>query len=332
MRLSILFAAAVLGMFTQLAAQQAVLPALPTLPDAAVSRAVAGRDGWLFLPAEIRHLATAATATALTGDKDPLPAILAFHQALKAKGIRLVVLPVPEKSLMRADQLFPSASVAAAAGYAKATGRFTDALKKSGVDVMETGSLLAAEVARSGAAGDPVYCKTDSHFTPQTTAVLARAIAAHLREVVPAAVTKSAGGPVLGPQTKLTIQGDLAATGITEQVTFQSVLKAAGSSEPAMPDPASPVLLMGDSHCLIFHAGGDMLAANGGLADHLGVELGMVPEVMAVRGSGATSARVNLYRKARKEPGFLAKKKVVVWCFAAREFTQSDGWKVVPLP
>ena len=75
-----------------------------------------------------------------------------------------------------------------------------------------------------------------------------------------------------------------------------------------------------------------MLAKGGGLADHLGVELGSVPEVIAVRGSGATAARVNLFRKARKEPGFLGGKKVVIWCFAAREFTQSDGWKIVPMP
>ncbi len=75
-----------------------------------------------------------------------------------------------------------------------------------------------------------------------------------------------------------------------------------------------------------------MHAKGGGLADNLGVELGSVPEVMAVRGSGATAVRVNLYRKLRKDPGYLTKKKVIVWCFAAREFTQSDGWKMVPVP
>jgi alginate O-acetyltransferase complex protein AlgJ len=293
---------------------------------------VAGRDGWWFLPAEIRHLATAAATAAPTSDSDPLPAILGFHQALAAKGIRLVILPVPEKSLIRADQLFAPADVAAAAGYAKASGRFTDALRKKGVDVMDVVPLLAAEAARSAAGGDPVYCRTDTHFTPHTTAVLARAIAAHLRETTPAVVRKSATGPVPGPERKLTIQGDLAPSGTREELAFQSVLKAAGATEPPAADPASPVLLLGDSHCLVFHAGGDMLAKDGGLADHLGVELGGMPEVMAVRGSGATAVRVNLYRKARKDPAYLATKKVVIWCFAAREFTQSDGWKIVPLP
>ena len=327
-------AAAILGAASPAPAQQtatAALPALPALADAA-ARAVPGRDGWLFLPAEIRHLATAADAPALTGDNDPLPAIINFQQSLTAKGVRLVILPVPEKSLIRADQLFPPAAVAAAAGYAKASGRFIEALRQNGVDVMDVSPVLAAEVARAAAGGDPVYCKTDSHFTPRTTAVLARAIASHLREILPEVVRKSADGPLPGPPTQLTIQGDLAAPGTTEELAFQVVLKAVGATDPPAPDPDSPVILLGDSHCLIFHSGGDMLAKAGGLADHLGVELGSVPEVIAVRGSGATAARVNLYRKARKDPGFLTKKKVIIWCFAAREFTQSDGWKIVPLP
>ena len=329
-RAAFLLAVALLGFSPALPAAD-TLPAMPAIPDAA-TQAITGHDGWFFLSAEIRHLATAAKAPALTGENDPLPAILDFNKSLAAKGIRLVILPVPEKSLIRADQLFAAADVAAAAGYAKATGRFIDALKKQGVDVMDTVPVLTAEAARAVKGGDPVYCKTDSHFTPHTTAVLARAIAEHLREVAPNAVRKSADAPVLGKEGKITIQGDLAPTGTSEELAFQGVVKSAGSSEPPATDPSSPVILLGDSHCLMFHSGGDMLAKGGGLADNLGVTLGGVPEVMAVRGSGATAVRVNLFRKARKDPAFLAKKKVLIWCFAAREFTQSDGWKIVPLP
>lgn len=75
-----------------------------------------------------------------------------------------------------------------------------------------------------------------------------------------------------------------------------------------------------------------MLATGGGLPDHLGVALGFMPDVIAVRGSGATSARINLYRKARKDAAYLAGKKAVVWCFSARDFTQAEDWKLVPLP
>jgi len=54
--------------------------------------------------------------------------------------------------------------------------------------------------------------------------------------------------------------------------------------------------------------------------------------LIGTRGSGATSVRVSLYRRARKDPDYLAKKKMIVWCFAAREFTESDqGWDKVPV-
>ena len=101
--------------------------------------------------------------------------------------------------------------------------------------------------------------------------------------------------------------------------------------KPVDPNPNSPVILMADSHGLIFHVGGDMLASGAGLADQLALEMGFAVDLIAVRGSGATPARVNLYRRAKRK-GYLAKKKVLIWCIAAREFTESvDGWGKVPV-
>jgi hypothetical protein len=91
------------------------------------------------------------------------------------------------------------------------------------------------------------------------------------------------------------------------------------------------VVLLGDSHTLVFHAGDDMHARGAGLPDQLAVELGTPVDLIGVRGSGATPARVNLLRRARANPDSLPKKKVIVWCFTAREFTESQGWSKVPI-
>jgi alginate O-acetyltransferase complex protein AlgJ len=91
------------------------------------------------------------------------------------------------------------------------------------------------------------------------------------------------------------------------------------------------VLLLGDSHNLIFHEGGDMLATGAGLPDQLALELGFPVDLIGVRGSGATPARVNLLRRARANPDYLRKKKLIIWCFSAREFTESSGWQKVPV-
>ena len=100
---------------------------------------------------------------------------------------------------------------------------------------------------------------------------------------------------------------------------------------PIPTDEASPVILLGDSHTLVFHRGGDMHASQAGLADQLAFELGFPVDLLGVRGSGATPARINLLRRAQKNPEYWKNKKIVIWCFSVREFTQSDGWRRVPI-
>jgi len=58
----------------------------------------------------------------------------------------------------------------------------------------------------------------------------------------------------------------------------------------------SPVILLGDSHTLVFSRGpADTLhSVGGGLADLLALELGFPVDLIGVRGSGSTSARAPL--------------------------------------
>ena len=90
---------------------------------------------------------------------------------------------------------------------------------------------------------------------------------------------------------------------------------------------ASPVVLLGDSHNLVFHAGGGMHAQGAGLPDHLARQLGFRVDVVAVRGSGATPSQLNLFRRRDKMRG----KRVVVWYLSVREFTEGQGWRKVPV-
>ncbi|MFY7818526.1 MAG: alginate O-acetyltransferase AlgX-related protein [Akkermansiaceae bacterium] len=308
------------------------LPPLPTATDSS-SVGIKTPSGWYFLPAELNHLRSEASPSKLTGDANPLPAIKAFHETLAAKGIKLYLLPVPEKSLVRMDHLVSADHAAAAKGYGKVTDAFIKSLKESGVSVIETRDMLVQAAAKAGDAGDPVYCRTDSHYTPATSAMIAKTIVEHLRKDLPAlSAPANQLAPVPSTAVNITIQGDLAPAGTTETLAFTPVQTSAEVKTPPAVDPRSPVLLLGDSHCLIFHAGGDMQAQGGGLPDHVGAALGFMPDVIAVRGSGATAARINLYRKARKDATYLTEKKAVIWCFAARDFTQADSWKIVPMP
>src|SRR5947209_3142669 len=76
--------------------------------------AVAGKDGWLFLTNELRFLAQGvfwgdAAAKVSRAKKreaaDPIPAIVDFDRQLKARGIKLYVVPIPAKAAIYPDKI-----------------------------------------------------------------------------------------------------------------------------------------------------------------------------------------------------------------------------------
>ena len=311
-----------------LAAETINWPTVLKRADEPGLRRVEGQDQWYFLPSDLRHLATSfKEAPPTSGAQDPVSVVVEFHKGLKERGIKLVLLPVPEKPRIRADRLVAGIKAGDSSktkDLDQASGRFISRLREAGVDVFDPSALFQKWVTEGA---DPVYCRSDTHYTPLTCERLAKAL-------VESSVKPSV--PVDPKQFKveessLSIKGDLADQEGIEKLIMRTVKSAADESNFS-PDDASRVLLMGDSHCLVFHSGSDMHAEGAGLFDHLTAQLGSPPSLIAVRGSGSTSARVALYRKAKRSPEFLKSKKTVIWCFAAREFTQSEGWKKVPLP
>ncbi len=84
---------------------------------------------------------------------------------------------------------------------------------------------------------------------------------------------------------------------------------------------------MGDSHTLVFHDP-DLYARGAGLPDHLALHLGFPVDLVGIRGSASTTMRIELLRRRDNLKG----KKLVVWCFSCREFTESTtGWRKVPV-
>ena len=327
--------------------RRALLAEWASLARAAAARetiVVTGRDGWLFFGPELRHVsagrfwgdAAAAVSQARRPEwADPLPAILDFHTQLQAAGVELLVVPVPPKSIIYPDKLSPLA------GFDQNVPRprldveheaFYDLLQENGVPVLDLVPLFLDNRSHPDCA---LYCHQDTHWSGNATVLAAREIAAEVN----ARAWFQAVRPIpFDYQWRMTeIAGDLW-TALDDPAVAQERLplrfvgtRAAGSLVPLDPDASSPVVLLGDSHNLVFHAGGDMHAQGAGLADQLALELGIAVDLVAVRGSGATAARINLLRRAQRDPSYWANKRLVIWCFAAREFTESDGWRIVPI-
>ena len=130
--------------------------------------------------------------------------------------------------------------------------------------------------------------------------------------------------------SELEISGDLAKSLAPDAPEREKLAFTAVGGNPV--DGSSPVLLIGDSHTLVFSTGGDMLAEHGGLAERLAALLKTPIDRIGVKGSAATAVRIDLYRKAVKNPEWLRNKKYVIYCFSCREFTESaSGWVKVPV-
>ena len=297
----------------------------------------AGEHGWLCLTGNLRFLAAekfwgdAASKIGRSRNPkwaDPIPAIVDFQRQLEKRGIKLLLVPIPPKAAIYAEEIFPNVDLHGA-DPAPFMHRFYDELRGKGIDVLDlTPVFLASRASEHGA----MFCKTDTHWSGMGCVLAAQAIAQKIRDALTS--SQQPRKEYSSEWKKVSIEGDLQKLldqpqkgGAGEEISLRTVSEKSANT-PIAADPNSPVLLLGDSHVLVFH---DFLAERAGLLDQLAFELGFAPDVIGTRGSAATAVRINLYRHSGSDPNYLTKKKVIVWCFAAREFTETEqGW--VPEP
>jgi hypothetical protein len=293
--------------------------------------------GWLFLTSELRFLslgrfwgdeAPKVSRSHKPDRADPIPAIVDFQKQLKARGIDLLVVPVPPKAAIYPEKVLPQFK-GGSEDAAPILHTFYAELRAAGIEVLDLGPIfLKSRDDQRGA----VFCKTDSHWSGFGCTLAAQAIAENVRGKLPAAGSRK---EYVWEWKETAVDGDLmnllppgTPKPGPEKIAVRSVSEK-GTASAVQPDANSPVLLLGDSHTLVFH---DFLSERAGLLDQLAQELGFAPDLIGTRGSGATPVRISLYRHSLKNPDYLAKKKVVVWCFAAREFTEAtEGWAKIPL-
>jgi len=324
MRSLLLFA---LAFVTPIAAADFTASVQSALAKAATTQsAVAGATPpWRFLVKELQHLAQGDLAvgnltTLNVEGTDPVPVIAQYSADLKALGVDLILVPVPPKAAIYPDQLAADLDPSAAPSMRP----FLEKISASGVQVLDLESLFREH--RSQHPDQPLYCATDSHWSPLGAQLAAAATAKRLSSHPALAQRTPTPFTVAAPET-LEFHGDLLsdaekATQPPEQLPLSKV-------SPATAGP-SPVLVIGDSHCQIFRTGGSMLASDAGFIDHLASELSSVIDEVSSQASGADQPRADIARRTAKEPEFWASRKIVVWLFTAREFTQGK-WRPIPV-
>jgi alginate O-acetyltransferase complex protein AlgJ len=302
--------------------------------------AIAGSDGWMFFVPELRALSAgpfwgerAAAVSRATSPEyaDPLAAIVDFNDQLKKAGIELVVVPVPAKAAVYPEMIareIKAPTRETARRLDPNHERFYRLLGERGVSVLD---LTVRFIEQRQTPGIELYCKTDSHWSGRAIEWAGQAIAQHVHDRPWLKVTKKSRFET--EPRKIEIAGDLARM-LDESSPAREILavtfvgtKVGGQLAPIEPARDSPVLLIGDSHTLVFHDP-ELYARGAGLPDHLALHFGFPVDLVGIRGSAATTTRIELLRRRDNLKG----KKLVVWCFSCREFTESsDGWRKVPV-
>ncbi len=302
----------------------AVKSLLEKSPDAV---AVTGADpAWRFLSSELRHMQIPNDASAAAFE-----AIVKYRDELQALGVDLLVVPVPAKAAIYPERLVAGASV----DSVRSLAAFYKSLAEKKVDVLDLET--AFRDAKKSAPETLLYCATDSHWSPQGAELAARLVAARFKERKDLFEFQLRDLIKLKP-SDIEFHGDLLtdpekSTLPKEKLPLTRAGSAAnpnGTEVSALDsDTNAPLLVMGDSHCQVFRAGGAMHATCGGFIDHLGVDLSLPVEEVSTQASGGDGPRVEIARRTVREPEFWAKKKIVVWLFSARELTAGE-WRSIP--
>ena len=298
---------------------------------------VVGRDGWLFLQESFAHTvgpgflpaASAPDAGGAGGGArdrplDPLHGIVGLDRQLRRRGIRLVVLPVPEKEQVYPERL--SAGAWGAPAQNESFRPFVRRLRRAGVLVFDPATtIFAAARTDSG-----LYLAADTHWTPRGLDLAARALAGFLGRRL---------GPSLGPAAglrrkaiELRMPVDLAVLlGLGSRTWSYFPPAAAPGFSVVGPDgepfsalgATAPLVVLGDSFSLVYTrdaAGG----GSTGFAEQLAYHL---DRRVALRARVTWNNLTNRTDWLSSEPDLLAQARVIVYEFASRKLSEPAIWR-----
>ncbi len=119
---------------------------------------VVGKDGWLFTAEEFY-----APELGEVNFETNLKTISAVNQELSARGVKLVIAPIPAKARVRDDKL----TIAPDAVHQSVYGNFTSYLEHQQIEFVDTAARFTQD-------GGDLFFKTDTHWLPEAAALAAQ--------------------------------------------------------------------------------------------------------------------------------------------------------------
>ncbi|MFO1497752.1 MAG: hypothetical protein U1G07_05050 [Verrucomicrobiota bacterium] len=296
-------------------------------------KALVGRDGWLFYQPGVSFLTQRPSRQDATVAQ-ALSAVNQFRDLLAARGIRLLLLPVPNKESIYPEKLSSVARTGAPI-IGRDTRQFLSGCQAARIEYIDLFDLFDRGRRLSTV---PLYLVQDSHWSPAGLLLAAAAVAERVNALSPNAggegeTTAASAGFDRRP-TPVQRFGDLVR--MLRSPPLERRLPAERSlcskvfhhgTERAYADmPEADVVVIGDSFLRIYER--DEPGSAGFIA-HLAAALGRPVASIVNDGGASTLVRQDLARRAH----LLNRAKVVVWEFTERDLRLgTEGWQSVTLP
>ena len=294
-------------------------------------KALVGREGWLFYKPGVQYLterprAQKGTSTAA----DAVAAIVDFRNQLAARGIQLIVVPVPNKESVYPEKLTRRAVHLPGALCAE-TQAVLERLKAANVTVIDLFKIFAEAKAAAPRSSPPFYLAQDSHWSPAGVELAAQVVARRIVEerwIKPGSVAyHSKTTPIerVGDVLRMLQVPQLERRAVPEAIPCVQIVQR-DTSQLYRDDPSSKILVLGDSFLRIYEKDEP---GGAGFVAHLAKELEQPLASIVNDGGASTLVRQELFRR----PALLKNKKLVIWEFVERDIRLgTEGWQIVPLP
>jgi hypothetical protein len=306
-----------------------------------------GRNGWLFYEPDVTYLTgpgflnpswqrSRLHSNEEGGRKiqpDPRKAIGEFRDQLQARGIRLIIMPVPVKPMIEPEFLSRAYDNFSPMPLQNPSyGSFLESLDHAGIEYVDISKSL---VKTKGLTRRPQFLRTDTHWTPDAMEKSVALLAEKIRNLDPG---EADPGFVLRRSTQ-TIEGVGDIVSMLklpsssplyqkETTTIRPVSQENGA--PWAPDQRADILVLGDSFFNIFSLAEMGWGASAGFVEQLSYNLGRPLDAILRNDAGAFATRELLGQELARGRDRLDGKKLVIWQFAVRELA-TGNWEFVPM-
>jgi hypothetical protein len=320
---------------------QPLQPAMVRLLGMNTRSVCPGNDQWLFYKPDIDHLtglgflepeSKSPPMSMASKPNNPVVAILNFDQQLAARGIRLVIMPIPAKPAVHPEAFSRRlATVPEEALQNSSFVEFCNQLEFAGVPVFDISSRLTQRAKNQTAA---TYLKTDTHWSPESVVMAAELLAEWININLSDLQLRS---EYFSQPWVIQGRGDLASILCgnndsqwynRESVIIRQITSTTGDNWQPL---TGEILLLGDSFTNIYSMPEMNWGESAGFAEQLSFILQRPVDRIAQNHDGAIATRRSLARALAQQPERFQQTKVLIWQFAARELSFGN-WYPVDLP